>query len=179
MTTSQWDFTAPFEGIEQQFYKDTTDNVTIGVGFLVPTPERALALLPNWPECDVRRDFKAVAASEPGHAPVYYRKLTAVVMTEVQMREEFARLMGGVDRALRALFPAWDRFPEPARVALLDMGYNLGTHALRTKWPHLRDEADHFDWPACALQCLRDGVGAKRNLATHALFLDASKEQPK
>lgn len=177
MTISQWDFTSRWEGREPQFYKDTTDNVTIGVGFLVRSEERALELLPNWPKNTVLRDFHAVAASEPGHSPSYYSKLTHVVMTETEMRAEFARQMDGVERSLVSIFPSWDLFQEPARVALRDLGYNLGTSALRTKWPELRGAVAHFDWMKCSLECLRSNVQPARNLATHALFLEAHEEQ--
>lgn len=176
---SQWDFTAPFEGIVPHMYLDSRDNVTAGVGFLIRGEIDAMNLFGHeYPDGNqIKRDFDRVKASAPGHSAIYYSKLTNCQLSDSFMRSEFYRRMGQVQKELKALFPSWDSLPQPARTALLDMSYNLGTTAIRNKWPHLRAAVPTHDWKACALECLRDGVGAKRNLATHALFLEAASEQ--
>lgn len=175
---SQWEFTAPYEGIVPHMYLDSRDNVTAGVGFLIRGEIDAENLFgKNHSSQNIRADFDQVRKSEPGRLSPYYAALTNCRLEKSDMKLEFHRRMGLVQNELRALFPSFDSFPEAAQVALRDMGYNLGTTALRNKWPHLRAAIPSHNWKACALECLRDGVPPARNLATHALFLEAAHEQ--
>lgn len=177
-TQSQWDFTAPFEGVVPHMYLDSRDNVTAGVGFLIRGEIDAMNLFADSHSgSNISADFHRISKSEPGRLMSYYAALTNCRLPDSVMKAEFYRRMGVTQKELTALFTAWDTFALSARTALLDMAYNLGTPALRNKWPHLRAAVPSHDWKACALECLRDGVQPKRNLATHALFLEAANEQ--
>lgn len=177
MTVTQWDFTMAFEGHVAWPYLDTDGNVTVGIGFLLQDERQALALFKNRDPQTVVDDFRNVRRSEPGHSPIYYAKLSTIRLNPAEIRDEFYRRMDIVERELRALFPRWNEFPASAQVALRDMGFNLGTAALRNKWPHLRQDTGVKYWGGCALECRRGGISETRNSATQQLFLEADREQ--
>jgi len=180
---SQWDFTAPFEGVVPHLYLDTAGLVTAGVGFMLPDLASARRM-PWVPSRDLDLDWRTMEHLEPGKPVAFYRPHTRARLPEPYMRAEFAVRMNALERQLWPLFP-WLQLPPAARVALLDMGYNLGPGRL-AKFARLRAEValavnEPRHWRGAAAECTRTAINAKtgqrvevnpaRNEATRQLFL--------
>jgi GH24 family phage-related lysozyme (muramidase) len=165
----QWSFTCPFEGIVPHLYKDTAGLVTGGAGFMFPTLADARRLA--WePARDLELDWAHVAAAPAGHTATFYKPLTRARLSEQVMRAEFAARIATFERRITtSYFPAWRTLPEPARIALLDMAYNLGVVGLG-KFQVLRAACNAHDWGNAAKQCDRRGIQPARNAATRQLF---------
>jgi hypothetical protein len=58
---------------------------------------------------------------------------------------------------------------------MLDMAFNLGTGALKNRWPSLNHAIDQLDWRTAAGECFRPTANAIRNAGTRALFVSASQ----
>jgi GH24 family phage-related lysozyme (muramidase) len=165
---AQWTFTAPFEGIVPHLYLDTRGNVTCGVGFLVPNKE-ALDRYEWQPDVlTARGDYDRVRASAPAHAAAYYAGLCHATLTAATMRAHFDAHVTTVV----AQIAQWrlDTVPRAARVALVDMAFNLGVGGL-SKYVRLRTAVLARDWATAALECSRKGIQQSRNDATRDLFL--------
>lgn len=80
---------------------------------------------------------------------------------------------------LQAIYPEFDDFPEPAKLALFDMIYNVGpgqnkdrhhrASGLR-KFVHLNAAVRKRDWATASKCCMRHGISFERNRATAKLF---------
>ncbi len=168
---SQWDFTAPFEGIVPHLYLDTRGNVTCGVGFLVAN-EAELVRLPWTPNVQAARaDYLNVRAAEPGKPASFYKPLCKARLLEMDMRRMFDL---HVTAFRKQIDPAWhlNNWPECAQVALVDMAFNLGAGGL-AKYRKLQVAIFARQWAVAAAECNRNGIGAARNVATKKLFLAA------
>lgn len=170
----QFSFTAPFEGTEPKMYKDSRGFVTVGVGFKLSSTFEAQSL-PFEPPHEVAPDYAQCKSMAPGHIPAYYAPHMRAVLPQKAMRAIFDRRMAEFAAVLRGKWPRFDSFPEPARVALLDMAYNVGAGALTSpkKWPHLIMAVGQQAWDIAAEECGRPEVDAKRNLGTRGLFMAA------
>jgi GH24 family phage-related lysozyme (muramidase) len=169
-------FTKPFEGAFDHMYLDSAGNggnVTVGIGFMLPTVAAARAL-PFEPNGEIENDFKAVKAAKPGYVARYYRSLTKCRLPPEGMRAEFDRRVRAFAVTLHTGAYHLDIYPDAATVAILDMAYNLGASALVLKWPNFKTACFQRDWPRSARECTRRGIQPARNQATAALFMEAA-----
>jgi GH24 family phage-related lysozyme (muramidase) len=168
---TQWDFTAPFEGIIPHMYMDTAGYVTAGVGFMLPNLGAAQHLPWDGSESDISRDWYAVRALGPGLLPYRYKAVTTCRLSDTFMREEFARKTVLLSFELAKIWPGFDAFPRAAQLAIRDMAFNVGVGGLRRHWPKFRAAIERQDWAKAAEQCNRRGIQESRNDATRAAFL--------
>jgi len=165
---AQWTFTAPFEGIVNHLYLDTRGNVTCGVGFLVANRE-ALDRFEWQPDVlTARGDYDRVRASAPAHVAAYYAGLCRATLTPATMRAHFDVHVTTVTAQLAG----WKlgSLPRSARVALVDMAFNLGVGGLN-KYKRLHLAVSAGLWAEAAAECSRKGIQQSRNDATRDLFL--------
>ncbi len=105
----------------------------------------------------------------------YIRANTLEILTLQQQRTLFERTYADKESEVRRAFPDFDKYPLPAREALVDMAYNLGTNGLMEKFPTLVKAVRNRDWSTASQECHRRGVGVDRNDAVRRLFVDASR----
>lgn len=184
--TDQWSFTAPFEGVVPHLYKDSRGNVTCGVGFLV-TDEQSLGRYPWSPNTQAATaDYRLVKAepferkgtdgkTRPQPA-VHYMQLCKARLSELGMRAVFAVKVAEMQRAIAQ---DWKlaQCPEAARIALIDMAFNLGPRGLN-EFAKLHRAVINGDWETAAKECARGGVQPARNEATAFLFRTLLAPQP-
>lgn len=173
-------FIAPFEGNVNHMYLDDPGNgergnVTVGVGCLLNSP-RAAAALPFIPSTAVAEDFAAVASKPAGHQADWYKQFTHCVLPSAAIRGEFDKRCLGVIAWLRRVTADFDKFPQPAQVALVDMVFNLGAGKYAVQYARLKAAVATQDWRECAAQCHRRGIQEPRNTATASLFQRAYVE---
>lgn len=166
---TQWEFTAPFEGVIPHLYLDTRGNVTCGVGFLLAN--RAAVDAYEWhPNLNAAHaDYDKVRVMAPGHVASYYASACTAHLTDETMHEHFDRHVASVRSQLASSWHLAD-LPRDAQIALVDMAFNLGVAGL-DKFKKLHAAVDARDWATAATECSRKGVQQARNDATRDLFL--------
>jgi GH24 family phage-related lysozyme (muramidase) len=166
-----------FEGVVPWMYLDTRGFVTVGVGEMLASSGRAQAL----PFIDggsnavtpdvILAEYNRVLALPMARPAGSYQaagsptlaadSITNLLMAHVQL----------FDGQLSAQFANYAAFPDPAKLGLLDMIYNLGPHGLFAGYPTLMGDVNSGNWAGAAAQCHRNGPSADRNNWTQQQFL--------
>jgi GH24 family phage-related lysozyme (muramidase) len=179
--------TIELEGKVSHMYLDTKGNVTVGIGAMlvdvnaakklgfVTRDKKSKATLKQ-----IEDDFNNVKKQPKGKIASAYKKHTKLDLPETVIDALFSAHVKDFKNQLRSKYSGFDTFPEEAQEALLDMAFNLGTHALKTKWPKLNKEGiDKRDWKAAAKHCNRPYVSLKRNEMVKELFEKAAEKVEK
>jgi GH24 family phage-related lysozyme (muramidase) len=171
--------TTAFETAVPWMYLDTRGLVTAGIGQMLPDAASAQALAflhpdgtPAPPDV-IRADFERVRALAPAQPCHAYRSLTSPTLAADTMATLLAAVTTANDAALRRL-PSYDAFPNPAKLALLDMLYNLGAPKLFSEYPLLFAAVHNQHWLLASQQCHRTGPNPARNDWTRHQFLAAA-----
>lgn len=162
-----WLFTAQAEGVVPHLYRDTRGHVTCGVGFRVPTREDLDAYAWQPDIATARADYERVRVAKPGMLANAYLPLCNATLTYATMRAHFEAHVALVVSQLSD----WklETRPQAARVAVVDMAFNLGIVGLN-RFVKLKAAVLARRWADAAAECSRKGVGAARNTATRELF---------
>jgi GH24 family phage-related lysozyme (muramidase) len=172
--------TTAFETPVPWMYLDTRGLVTTGIGQMLPdvASAQALAFLhsdgtPAPPDV-IQADFervRALAPSEPCH--FYLSPISPTLATDT-MTSMLAAVIAANDAILRGRLTDYDGFPDPAKLALLDMIYNLGESRLFSEYPLLLAAVNNQHWLVASQQCHRNGPNQQRNDWTRNQFLAAT-----
>jgi GH24 family phage-related lysozyme (muramidase) len=189
-----------WEGNKPFMYLCSAGYVTTGIGNKLGSAREAMALpwqhktsgLPATPT-EIRAAFERVAgmrsefrggdpnATNPFAARHYAKATELVLPPGVANQLAIDRLTKDFLPGLRALFPGFDGYPQPAQRALVDMAYTLGVTGLRKKFPRLVEACRNGDFAEAARQSHRrlkanaPREGDARNVATRDLLLEASR----
>jgi GH24 family phage-related lysozyme (muramidase) len=193
------------EGMVLYMYLDTAKppRVTIGAGNMLPNVPAATTLPfvntttnAKATSAEIAFAFHSVASMKGGQGSQYYEQDPSIEITEEKAKElAITRLKNEFIPLLRRHFVGFDRYPVPARRALIDMIYNMGWSSgeeARGGKPHhglitfeaLRRAAEAGEWKTAALHCHRRDThpntkkpshAAKRNEWTKGLFEEADR----
>jgi GH24 family phage-related lysozyme (muramidase) len=172
-----------FEGSVPWMYRDTNGYVTVGVGQMLPsgTSAQALAFVDgaNNPASgdSILTDYLRVVALPAAMNANSYRVQTSLSLTDATIAALLTAQVGECDSALNGRFANYGSFPDPAKLGLLDMVYNLGVHGLFSGFPTFMQYVGNTDWANAALQCHRVGPSDERNTWTKAQFQAAAALQ--
>ena len=165
-----------FEGSIPWMYRDTVGKVTVGVGLMLPDAEAACRL--PFEVCgvaagqtEVRAEFARVDALPTGRPALFYRVAGKPELTQAAIDALLLTVLTGFEGKLRESLPGYDALPDGAKLALLDMAYNLGPAGLLRGFPKLISAVRAGDWARAAACCERRGPGAQRNAWTRQMFL--------
>ncbi|MCC6587141.1 MAG: hypothetical protein IT168_10655 [Bryobacterales bacterium] len=168
------------EGVVPHMYLDIVGLVTVGVGFLLRTPENAVAMpfvnrKTGKPAtaAEKRADWAAVNAQEKAKLAATYKKFTQLDMTDADIDKRLGAFISEFAAALRRQFNDFDSYPQSVQIGLLDMVYSLGADGFQKGYPKLCAAVLKKDWAAAANECERKGVSPTRNKDCKQLFLDA------
>jgi GH24 family phage-related lysozyme (muramidase) len=171
----------PFEGSIPFMYVDTKGYVTVGIGNMLPNAGAAQQLAfvnrasgSTASAAEVATDFANVAKQPKAKAARWYEQFTALDLPDPEVDRLFQGRVEEFQTQLRREYPRYDSYPDGAQLALLDMAFNLGAGALKTKWPKLNQAIDSLDWGAAAGECERPEANPARNAAVKALFEGAA-----
>jgi GH24 family phage-related lysozyme (muramidase) len=183
---SALDHLVKFEGLVPWFYCDRKGLVTVGIGHLVKDTDHA-ERLPMFcrdsgelaSDSQKRLSWKVVHDFfRPNAAVGYYSGLTFVRMDPAYAKRLCRqRLTAEFVPALQKTFPRFDRWPDKARIAMLDMVYPLG-HAGLLEFKKLCAAAGEEDWRTCAAECHRKNGREDRNTWTANMFSAAASLDP-
>jgi GH24 family phage-related lysozyme (muramidase) len=169
-----------FEGVVPWMYLDTNGYVTVGVGAMLATAGDAQALPfidgngnPVTPDV-VLAEFNRVLALAKGQLPGAYHAGTSPTLSADSITSLLVTKVQGFDQQLSAQFANYGAFPDPAKLGLLDMIYNLGPHGLFAGYPTFMGYVNNQNWAGAAGQCHRNGPSAARNNWTQQQFLAAA-----
>jgi len=171
-----------WEGYRRHMYVHWHGGVATGIGHRLLDVDAALALpwqhrstgLRATPR-EVRIAFAQVLAQARGHrAPAHQRASDVVLPAGFVAELAIARVERDLLPALRRLFAGFDRYPLPARCALVDMAFELGARELR-RFHNLVAACARGDFAAAADHCHRRTSRPARNVATRELFRKSSE----
>jgi GH24 family phage-related lysozyme (muramidase) len=172
--------TTVFETSIPWMYLDTRGLVTVGVGQMLPNLAAAQALtfhhpngVPATPDA-IHADFARVRALPAAQSCQAYRCATSLTLPGASITALLTAATTANDAALRARIPNYDALPTPAKLALLDMAYNLGTPKLLRQYPLLLAAVEGQHWLVASQQCHRTGPSPVRNRWTAQQFLLAA-----
>ena len=127
-----------WEGGRQHLYVDAYGNVATGLDHRLPNADAAIAL--PWRHrgtgvaatpSEIRTAFEQIREQGPGHKSIAYRFASDLVLAAgVTADLASTRIERDFLPGLHRLCPNFDRYPLPARRALVDMAYDLGLREL-------------------------------------------------
>lgn len=162
-------------------YVDTSGQVATGMGHRLAGADAAVVL----PWCHratgrpataaaIRTAFARVRALGMRQSSLAYRLASDLVLPAgIAGALAIARIERDVLPGLRRVCPGFDRYPLPARRALVDLAYDAGLAAL-AHFRNLRAACARGDFAAAADHCQRRNQREARNAATRRLFLEAA-----
>jgi hypothetical protein len=190
------------EGDIPYMYCDNSEKalVTIGVGHLIDPIDEHAEIFGRMVHSETQKvatkdeiaaEYEKVSAAgkklstaEKQKTPAsHYRDITSLRLKARADEELFQLDMKRFSQQLRKLFPGFDQFPAPAKVALFDMIFNLGIGHEKSKkqkatgltqFHKLRAAISTHDWIKAAEASHRNGPGPERNEMTRLLFLAAA-----
>lgn len=173
-----------FEGTVPWMYLDTRGFVTVGVGELLANAAKAETLAFVDPDGEpstqgaILDEFNRVSALLPAKVAAFYRSPTSPVLPHSAIDTLLMNHLNFFDGQLAGRFPNYADFPDPAKLGLLDMIYNLGQVGLFQHFPHFMAAVDKQDWLNAAANCHRVGPSQERNDWTHQQFVAAAAASP-
>jgi GH24 family phage-related lysozyme (muramidase) len=186
-----------WEGVVKFMYLDNAEppKVTVGAGNMLPDVKSAQALpfvntATNRPAtaAEIESAFKKVKAMKGAMRAPKYKQTPSIEITKAYAKGLVVqRLKGEFLPKLRGYLRGFDKYPLPARRALIDMIYNMGLGRVKDEkhkarglmsFGSLKTACDNRDWAAEALHSQRPNKKnnphtAARNAWTKALFESA------
>jgi len=169
-----------FEGIVPWMYLDTHGFVTVGVGERLATAERAQSLAfqdgkgqPATPDV-ILAEYRRVIALPHGKLAGFYRSPASPTLPHPDIDALLMNHLTFFDSQLGRHLPNYAGFPDPVKLGLLDMVFNLGVTGLLHGYPVFLDHVRSQDWANAAIHCHRTGPSHTRNDWTRDQFLAAA-----
>ncbi len=170
-----------YEGRVPHMYLDARGYVTVGVGHLLADLAAAQKLAfarANGSAAsadDIRGDFESLLTLLGNRLAAYYRPHVRLTLPEQEIDRLTTAHISSFHRELQTIYPGFDGFPTPARLALFDLIFNVGASNLRTAWPSLNAAIRARDWAGAATHSRRaPPVSAQRNQYVRNLFEEAA-----
>ena len=101
----------------------------------------------------------------------YYKDLSELYLNEEAINAELQRKIEDFIKGLKLDFPEFTHYPAQAKMAIVDMAYNLGVQGLVRKFPTLCRAIQSKNWSLCAQECRRKQISQARNDWTKQQFL--------
>jgi GH24 family phage-related lysozyme (muramidase) len=175
-----------FEGSIPYMYLDTTSNVTVGVGNMLPSAAEAQKLAFQMradttakppimaaraaTADEIKADFDNVTKQTAGKVASYYKQFTKCDLPETDIDTLLLARVNEFKVGLIAQFPDYNLYQEEVCAALFDMGFNLGLGKLGSGFPTFSKAVKDKDWAKAATNCHRIGPSDARNDWTKAQF---------
>ncbi len=124
----------------------------------------------------IAQDFQNVMGHKNENwKATYFKVFTLLDLPTADVDKLFYQRVSVFEQNLGNIFPAYDSFPAPAQLALLDIIYNKGRSGLiHFKKGKFLEAASKRDWSTASLICDRPEVAARRNTRTKELFQQAA-----
>ncbi len=101
---------------------------------------------------------------------------TNLYLSDDERGRLFGEAFSEFQEALPGKFTNFNCFPPKAKIALMDMIYNIGAEKFsRGQWGNFFLAVNQRDWDTAAQECHRTGIGEDRNIDTYKQFKDAAE----
>jgi GH24 family phage-related lysozyme (muramidase) len=166
-----------YEGRVRHLYLDSRGFVTVGVGHLLTSIEKAqeLAFVTGSGELAttemIAEEYKLIAVQEANRLPGFYQSVAQLRLSDNTIDQLTEKHIDSFYAELKTIYSEFDSFPTESKLALFDMIFNLGMTKLRKKWPKLNGCIAAKDWAAAAENCRRRGIADERNDYVRTLLL--------
>jgi hypothetical protein len=170
-----------FEDRVHWLYLDEDGLVTIAIGQMLPNVHDAQALPFHSPAGrtatpeEIALDFARVSAMERDHLPTFYLVASSLKLLDADIEKMLMVSVMDCVHDLEKILPHFDNWPKGAKLATIDMRFNLGPSRFRA-YTHMILALDSEDFAAAAAQCDRDrkdAAFATRNYWTRTSFMNA------
>jgi GH24 family phage-related lysozyme (muramidase) len=172
-----------WEGSVNHLYLDSSRLVTIGVGNMLPSAQTCVALplvdriaLKSASPQEKLDEYRRVSELPSGYAASWYGQFTHLVLPQVEIERLFEARITEFRNQLQVAIHGYASVPHQARLALLDMAFNLGVAGLM-RFHRLIIAVRNHSWELASMESHRSGVRESRNKATAALFLSLAPIQ--
>ena len=164
-----------FEGSVPWMYRDTVGKVTVAVGLMLPDHEAACKLpflLEGRPATasEIAGEYARVDGMPMGRPALFYRGKGRPELAEQTVKALLSEVVEGIESHLRRHFAGYDQLPDGAKMALIDMTYNLGIDGLLGKFPKFVSAIRSGNFAQAARDSFRHGPNAARNEWTRAIL---------
>jgi len=182
-------FAERYEGKIDWMYLDTVGKVTVGIGHMIPSADEAAALSFVDPASGtaatgdaIRAAFAAVQAAGSGddRPAGAFQSLTTIRLPDAAVtalfQADYQQIVGRIRTLFQNVGGGLDSYPDPAQLAVIDMGYNLGPEGLYDKFPTFRTKGlapRAFD--VAARQSHRLGISEERDKWTADMLMQAAQ----
>ena len=131
-------------------------------------------------EAEKATDYQEVKKRKRGYAARVYKKFTKLDMTQLEIDRLLSLRTGEAEAAIRRNFKGYDKYPEPAKCALLDMVFNLGITGVLRFTKKFTAAVRVQNWKTAAKESKRSPrqVGKRRNELVKKWF-EAAATPPK
>jgi hypothetical protein len=132
--------------------------------------------MPNQPSTPdaIQAEYSRVSSLPPGKCPAaFYRTPASPTLPHPAIDALLLHHLAYFDTQLSQRFANYLTFPDPAKLGLLDMVYNLGVTGLFRGFPTFMNYVQDQNW-AAANQCHRNGPSLQRNDWTRLAVAAAS-----
>ncbi len=176
------------EGFATHMYKDTANNVTVGIGLLLGDASDAKKLpfvikgtnTPAHP-LHIENAFNIVKNSSKSGAAgaAAFEPLTNI---EISLAEATVRALNAMDDFLRQLtssnfFPEFGTYPKTVQMGILDLAYVLGPTGTRDTYKNFTAAVRRRNWKLAAKESNRSQVSSTRNGIVDQWFNQAAKQE--
>ena len=104
----------------------------------------------------------------------FYRSPVSPILLQPAIDALLSHHLTYFDTQLSQRLANYLTFPDPAKLGLLDMVYNLGVAGLFRGFPTFMNHVQDQNWAGAATQCHRNGPSPQRNDWTCQQFLAAT-----
>lgn len=108
-----------------------------------------------------------------------YKKHTKPDLPATEINKLLDSRISEFKKGLRQKFPKFDSYPETAKMAMLDMVFNVGVHGIVTKFPRMKKTIEKSDWITAAKESNRPQASKARNDLVKKWFNEAAKQKAK
>ena len=170
-------------------YKDSGENVTVGIGTHLKDAQVAtkLPFVERGTNKTAHKNHIINAFNKVNNSPISgqaghlkFKPLTNIVISEADAFIQASNDMQAfiIELKMQRFFREFDTFPVTAKMGLLDMIYTLGLTRLLAQFHTFNPAVRRRDWKLAAVESNRKKISASRNQIVRQWFEQAAKQEP-
>ena len=175
-----------YEGFVEHIYRDSKGFATVAVGHMMPDVKAAQQLTfytkqgSKATAAEIKADYDVVMKQPANRLAAYYKRFTVLTMKRADADHLTDKHIDSFYKELKLIYTDFDKFPSEAKLALIDIIFNVGMTNLKNKWPTMNAAIKAKDWAKAAANSNRKApISGARNKYVKDLFIKASKAKVK
>jgi GH24 family phage-related lysozyme (muramidase) len=171
-----------WEGVISHMYLDTRGYVTVGVGFMIPSAAAAKgygfvsrATKKKATDKEKADEWDNIKKQKKAMRAAYYKTFTRLDLPDSEIDSALTKKAKSFEKQIKTLYKDYDTYPDEAKLALIDLAYNLGFGGLK-KYQNMKKAIDAGKWDDAAKHSNRPDGRASRNKYVSDLLKAAGKK---